>query len=176
MPADITAGHGWRGHSASVGPTALRYVPPVRRAVVSPTLLASAICTLALSGCTVGVPEGKRFTIDTAAWAGSAQCSTTPCALDAYEARTFETREAVPGALVDGVDVQVHCFAPTPAPMADPTGREVYRWYLLTVDDRLLWAPDLVLTSDANLRLDELDPGEHLAAELDVCHSGVPGR
>jgi len=60
--------------------------------------------------------------------------------------------------------------------MADPTGRQVHRWYLLTVDGRLLWAPDLALTSGDDIRLDEKTAGEHLAARLRVCHSGVPGR
>jgi hypothetical protein len=60
--------------------------------------------------------------------------------------------------------------------MADPTGRQVYRWYLLTVDDSTLWAPDLAITSAADVRLDAEESGEHLAAGLRVCHSGVPGR
>jgi len=148
----------------------------VRRSAVTLTFLTWAMSASALAGCAAEVPEGKAFTIDTSAWAGSEQCSTAPCALDAYRVREFDTGQAVPGALVDGADAQVHCFAPAPAPMADPTGRQVYRWYLLTVDDSTLWAPDLAITSAADVRLDAEESGEHLAAGLRVCHSGVPGR
>jgi hypothetical protein len=132
--------------------------------------------SLSASGCAAGVPEGKAWQVDTAAWAGSPQCAGEPCALDAYRTRDFTRAAALPASLVDGAVVQVHCFVPTPAPMVDPLGREAYRWYLLTADDQLAWAPDLALTSDADLRRDRQDPGEHLAAGVALCHSAVPGR
>lgn len=131
---------------------------------------------LTSTGCAAPVPEGKTWQIDAAAWDGSPQCDSEPCALDAYRTRDFTATAVLPDALVDGAAVQVHCFVPTPAPVADPLGRQAYRWYLLTVDDRLVWAPDLSLTSDGDLRRDRQDPGDHLAAGVDLCHSGVPGR
>lgn len=138
----------------------------------------AVVATLVLtsSGCAAGVPEGKPWRVDTAAWSGSPQCDSERCALDAYRTRDFTQAAALPGVLVDGTVVQAHCFVPTPAPMVDPLGREAYRWYLLTADDQLVWAPDISLTRDSDLRRDPEDPGEHVAAGLALCHSAVPGR
>lgn len=129
--------------------------------------------------CEPPLPEGKPWTVDTSAWAGSVQCPAEPCALDAYRTRTFTPEAAVPAALVDGATVVVHCFVPTPAPQQDPNGREASRWYLLTVDDSLVWAPDLALTAEADLRAQapaDEDPAAVLAAGVSLCDSQVPGR
>jgi hypothetical protein len=135
------------------------------------TVLLSAAVLVGTGACAAPVPQGKAWTVDTTAWQGSPQCATEPCTLDAYLTRDFMPGLAVPGALQDGTEVQVHCFVPTPAPQQDPRGREAYRWYLVTADDALLWAPDLALTSQSDLRG---DAGP--AAGLDLCHSAVPGR
>ena len=127
------------------------------------------------AACAVGVPDGKPWVIDTATWAGAGDCA-GDCALDAYATRDFAPDAVVPEVLRDGDAVQVHCFVPTPATHRDPSGREAYRWYLVTVEDDLLWAPDIALTSQVDLRLEPDAPGEHLAAGIDLCHSGVPGR
>jgi hypothetical protein len=121
--------------------------------------------------CAAPVPQGKAWTADTAAWQGSPQCAQRPCALDAYLSRDFTPDQAVSRALVDGAQVQVHCYVPTPAPQQDPRGRDAHRWYLMTADGALLWAPDLALTSAPDLRGDS-----GLAAGVGLCHSGVPGR
>jgi hypothetical protein len=135
-----------------------------------PVLLAVAV--LAGGGaCAAPLPAGKAWTVDTTPWQGSPECSEQPCALDAYPTRDFTPIGAVPDALEQGAEVQVHCFVPTPAPQQDPRGRDAYRWYLVTVDDTLLWAPDLALTAQPDLRGDE-----GLAAGVPLCHSGVPGR
>lgn len=128
------------------------------------------------AGCSAEVPEGKPWTVDTAAWHGSALCDGPGCSLDAYETRDLAVGAAVPAALTDGAVVQVHCFVPTPSPQRDPAGRDAYRWFLLTVDGRYLWAPDLALTSADDLRLPPGSDEEHLAQRLDTCHSAVPGR
>ena len=140
----------------------------------------AAACTAAFvvlgAGCSAEVPAGKAWTVDAAAWHGSAACDGPGCGLDAYRTRDFAADAAVPEALTDGARVQVHCFVPTPSPQRDPAGRDAYRWYLLTVDGRYLWAPDLALTSADDLRLDPGAETGHLAAGLDTCHSAVPGR
>lgn len=136
----------------------------------------TALAALLASACSVGVPEGKPWTVDTTAWLGSEQCEATPCVLDAYRTRDFTPEAVVPAALTDGDEVQVHCWVPTPAVHRDPRGRDAYTWYLLTVDGELLWAPDLALTSDDDLRLEPDDAGDHLGAGVDLCHSAVPGR
>jgi len=128
------------------------------------------------AGCSAEVPAGKQWTVDAASWHGSAQCDGPGCSLDAYRTRDFATGAAVAAALTDDAVVQVHCFVPTPSPQRDPAGREAYRWYLLTVDGRYLWAPDLALTSADDLRLDPEAATDHLAKGLDTCHSAVPGR
>jgi hypothetical protein len=137
--------------------------------------LALAVVGL-LAGCAAGVPAGKPWTVDTSAWQGSADCRGPGCALDAYATRDFVPDAVLPGVLVDAAQVQVHCFVPTPAPQQDPGGREAYRWYLVTVDDQLVWAPDLALTSDGDVRRDPTRDDGHLAAGLALCHSAVPGR
>jgi hypothetical protein len=129
-----------------------------------------------LTGCAAEVPAGKAWTVDTSAWEGSPQCVARGCALDAYETRDFVPDAVLPGVLADGASVQVHCFVPTPAPQQDPDGREAYRWYLLTVDGEQVWAPDLALTADADLRHKPSDVGTRLADGLSLCHSAVPGR
>jgi hypothetical protein len=135
-----------------------------------PLLLAAAVM-VGGGACAAPVPPGKSWTVDTTAWQGSPQCLGQPCALDAYRTRDFAPGQAVAGALVEGDEVQVHCFVPTPAPQQDPRGRDAYRWYLLTAERTLLWAPDLALTSQSDLRGDS-----GLAEGVGVCHSGVPGR
>jgi hypothetical protein len=135
-----------------------------------PVLLAAAVL-VGGGACAAPVPEGKAWTVDTSAWQGTPQCTSEPCALDAYRTRDFVPGAAVAGALQDGTQVQVHCFVPTPAPQQDPRGRDAYRWYLVTADSSLLWAPDLALTAESDLRGDD-----GLAAGLDLCHSGVPER
>lgn len=142
----------------------------LRRACV---LVAAVV--LPVAGCAAAVPEGKQWVVDTSAWQGSPQCDERPCALDAYPARDLDDETAVRGALVDGVTVRVHCFVPTPAPQQDPRGREAYRWYLVGVGDALVWAPDLALTGDPDLRQDPAAQG-HLATGVELCHSGVPNR
>lgn len=137
---------------------------------------ATAGAALLVSGCSVDVPEGKPWTVDTKAWSGSPQCQATPCSLDAYRTRNFTLDAVVPAALTDGDQVQVHCWVPTPAVQRDPRGRDAHTWYLLTVDGELLWAPDLSLTSDDDLRREPADPGDHLGADVVLCHSAVPGR
>jgi hypothetical protein len=131
---------------------------------------------LVLPGCTVGLPPGKPWTVDTSAWLDSQQCRAPDCALDAYESRDFTPDAAIPGVLSSGQQVQVHCFVPTPSPQRDPSGRDAYRWYLLTADSALVWAPDLALTAEPDLRRSPDASGDHLAAGLDLCHSSVPGR
>lgn len=137
---------------------------------------AAAAAAALSAGCAAEVPEGKPWTIDTGPWAGSEQCDERPCALDAYATRDFSPQAALPDTLSDGDVVTVHCWVPTPAVQRDPIGRDAYSWYLLTVDDSLVWAPDLALTSAANLRLDPTLEGEHLSAGVVLCHSAVPGR
>jgi hypothetical protein len=142
-------------------------------------LVPLAIGAAGLTGCEPPLPEGKPWTVDTSAWADSAQCSTTPCALDAYRTRTFTPEEVVPGALVDGATVVVRCFVPTPSPQQDPSGRNATRWYLLSVDEAVLWAPDLALSAEDDLGADvasDADPAAVLAAGVDLCNSQVPGR
>lgn len=114
--------------------------------------------------------------MDTAAWVGSEQCATEPCTLDAYSTRDFTVDAVVPAALTGGEVVQVHCWVPTPSVQRDPAGRDAYSWYLLTVDDALVWAPDLALTSEGDLRQPPGDEGSHLSAGVVLCHSAVPGR
>lgn len=126
--------------------------------------------------CAVQTPTGKTWTVDTSAWLGSPQCRDGQCALDAFRTRDFTPQAAVPGALSPGQQVQVHCYVPTPAPQRDPSGRDAYRWYLLTIDEEHLWAPDLALTAESDLRRDPGEPGDHLAGGLSLCHSGVHGR
>ena len=75
--------------------------------------------------------------------------------------------QAVTSVVETGDQVQVHCWVPTPAVQRDPRGRDAHTWYLLTVDGELLWAPDLSLTSDDDLRRGPDDPGEHLGAGVD---------
>lgn len=141
------------------------------------TMLAAAVVgTSVLAGCAAGLPEGKPWTVDASAWFGSQECSAAGCRLSAYATRTFSTGKRVPDALQDGATVQVHCFVPTPAPQRDPSGRDVHRWYLVTADGAPVWAPDVLLTSANDLRLDAEAPGTHLASGLRVCHSSVPGR
>lgn len=139
-------------------------------------LIGVVMCALGATGCAAELPEGTTVTIDTSAWSDSPACSDQPCTLDAYATRDFTSDAVVPAALVDGTTVRVHCFVPTPAPVSDPRGREAYRWYLLTVGSMLLWAPDIALTSDEDVRRSPDEPGDHLAAGLQLCHSGVPGR
>jgi hypothetical protein len=145
-----------------------------------PTTLTLLVGVAALAptvaGCSVGVPEGKPWTVDTAAWAGSQHCSTEPCSLDAYRTRDFTTEALVPAALTDGEQVQVHCWVPPPATQRGPSGRDSFTWYLVTADDTLLWAPDLALTSDVELRRDPTDEGSFLSSQVVLCHSAVPGR
>ncbi len=134
-----------------------------------------------LAACQPTLPAGKPWTVDTSAWAGSDQCSEQVCALDAFRTRDFTVQGTVPDALVDGAVVQVHCYVPTPAPQRDPGGRTAHRWYLVTVDSSLLWAPDLVLTSQAqgDLRREATatdDPAATLAGGVRLCDSTVPGR
>lgn len=129
-----------------------------------------------LVGCTAALPEGKPWTVDASAWFGSDECAAAGCRLPAYATRTFSTEERVPDALEDGGTVQVHCFVPPPAPQRDPQGRDVHRWFLVTADGALVWAPDVLLTSANDLRLDPKAAGTHLASGLRVCHSAVPGR
>jgi hypothetical protein len=148
----------------------------VRTALACILLTAGAV---GLAGCDPGLPEGKSWTVDGSAWVGSPQCPQRPCALDGYRTRDFATDVAVPGALVDGASVVVRCFVPTPAPQQDPTGRQASRWYLISVDDVLLWAPDLALTSEPDLRAvpaADADPAAVLAAAVSLCDSQVPGR
>lgn len=142
---------------------------------VARTCAAAALAILS-TGCAAEVPDGKPWTVDTSAWAGSEQCLDSPCTLDAYETRDFSAEVALPGTLTDGDVVTVHCWVPTPSVQRDPLGRDAYAWYLLTVDGALVWAPDLALTSADDLRLDPNEPGDHLAAQVQLCHSAVPGR
>jgi hypothetical protein len=143
-------------------------------------LLAGLTCIGA--GCSADVPVGKQWTVDAAAWHGSDECAGPGCSLDAYSSRDFTLEATVRGALTDGAVVQVHCFVPTPAPQRDPVGRDAHRWYLLTVDSTLVWAPDVALTSAENLRVKPVDlddtaaVDQHLVAGLGTCHSAVPGR
>jgi hypothetical protein len=138
-----------------------------------------ALSTGWLTACAPELPEGKSWRVDTAAWVGSPQCPEVTCALDAFRTRDFTAEAAVPGVLVDGAQVTVHCFVPTPAAHEDPSGRLAYRWYLVTVDGALLWAPDVALTSEDDLRrvpAPTEDPVAALAAGLRLCDSAVPGR
>lgn len=137
---------------------------------------AAAAVVLLGTGCAAQVPEGKQWMVDTSAWAGSEQCAETPCALDAYATRDFVSEAALPDLLVDGDVVRVHCWVPTPAVQRDPVGRDAYAWFLLSVDGSLVWAPDLALTGDGDLRRDPRAAGDHLAAGVVLCHSAVPGR
>lgn len=136
---------------------------------------AASLLVVGSAGCAADVPSGKSWRVDTSAWAGSPECAENPCALDAYETRDFTRQAARADVLVEGDQVQVHCFVPTPTAVRDPQGRDAYRWYLLSVNDSLLWAPDLALTGEADLR-EPADEGEHLATGLRLCHSAVPGR
>ena len=145
------------------------------RALVTPVLVLTALGT-AVTGCAAGLPEGKAWTIDTSAWAGTAGCAEPGCSLDAYATRDFAVASLLPDVLVDGETAQVHCFVPMPSTVRDPSGRDAYRWYLITVEESLVWAPDVALTAQADVRRDPDDAGVHLAAGLAVCHSGVPGR
>lgn len=129
-----------------------------------------------LIGCGVGLPEGKPWTVDATAWERSGACPDAPCRLDGYRSRDFTPDAALPAAVSHGDDVTVHCFAPPPSPQRDPSGRDVVRWYLVTTRDQTLWAPDVVLTSEADLRRSPDEAGDHLAAGLRACHSAVPGR
>lgn len=141
-------------------------------------LVLLALGSAGLAACEPPLPEGKPWTVDTSAWAESAQCSSSPCALDAYRTRTFSTEAVVPAALVDGATVVVRCYVPTPSPQQDPSGRDAARWYLLSLADSLVWAPDLALTAE-DLGADvasDADPTSVLAAGVDLCDSQVPGR
>jgi hypothetical protein len=143
------------------------------------TLALLVIGSTGLTGCEPHLPEGKPWTVDTSAWAGSAQCTTAPCTLDAYRTRTFSTEALVPGALADAATVVVRCYVPTPSPQRDPIGRDAARWYLLSVDDALVWAPDLALSAEDDLGADppaDADPATVLAAGVALCDSQVPGR
>lgn len=141
------------------------------------TLLAAlAVGAAGVSGCSAQLPDGKPWTVDASAWFGSEECPAAGCRLSAYASRTFSVAERVPDALQDGETVQVHCFVPPPAPQRDPSGRDVHRWYLVTAEGTLVWAPDVLLTSADDLRVDPQAPGTHLVSGLAVCHSSVPGR
>ncbi len=131
---------------------------------------------LTVAGCTAQLPEGKPWTVDTSAWTGTGECTETSCFLDAYATRDFAVETLLPGVLAEGQQVQVHCFVPMPSTVRDPSGREAYRWYLVTVDAATVWAPDVSLTAEADPRREPDEPGDHLSAGLAVCHSGVPGR
>lgn len=138
-----------------------------------------ALLAAVLSGCASAVPTGKAWTVDTQPWVGSIDCPADDCALPAYASRDFSLDATVPLMLRTGDTVQVHCFVPTPAPQRDPSGRDAHRWYLLSVDDDLLWAPDVTLTAEDDLRASPTSndgPTESLAAGLELCHSAVPGR
>jgi hypothetical protein len=137
---------------------------------------AALVLGVTAAGCTAGVPEGKAWTVDTSAWVGSDSCPAAGCALAAYASRDFTVDARLPDLVRDGDTVAVHCFVPPPAPQRDPSGRDVHRWYLVTVGDALVWAPDVLLTGQDDLRLEPSAPGDHLASGLDVCHSAVPGR
>lgn len=131
---------------------------------------------VAAPGCAAQLPEGKPWTVDTSSWTGAPGCTATRCSVDAYATRDFTVESLLPGVLAEGQQVQAHCFVPMPSTVRDPSGRDAYRWYLLTVDESLAWAPDVALTAEADLRRDPAEPGDHLAAGLALCHSGVPGR
>jgi hypothetical protein len=146
------------------------------RAQVTWALALAALGPTTMTGCAATLPEGKPWTVDTSAWTGTAGCTASGCALDAYATRDFAVASRLPDVLVDGQQVQAHCFVPTPSTVRDPSGRDAYRWYLITVGEALAWAPDVALTSEPDLRRGPDEPGDHLAAGLAVCHSGVPGR
>jgi hypothetical protein len=132
-----------------------------------------------LTACAPELPAGKAWRVDTSAWQGSPQCPEADCALDAFRTRDFTVEAAVPGVLKDGAQVTVHCFVPAPAAQQDPSGRLAQRWYLVTVDEALLWAPDVALTSEDDLRRVPAptdDPVATLASGLRLCDSAVPGR
>lgn len=161
---------------AATGPKPRRLRSLLVRAVVTPALALAALGLTAMTGCSAQLPEGKPWTVDTSAWTGAPGCTASACALDAYATRDFAVASLLPDVLVEGRQVQAHCFVPMPSTVRDPSGRDGYRWYLITVDTRTVWAPDIALTAEADVRRDPDEPGDHLAAGLAVCHSGVPGR